>query len=222
MGLRPADKIGSFQGVLTTGEENIAILARVRGVITNREHATIGVLSTGEGRISIPIIFLARDYCRNRQRVGDHWSIIHGEGQDCNTYSISSQGLLQEQIENRRSLEYYPRGRVGLQYLFYFQLGTIVGTNREQETIGILSTGEGRIAIHILSRNHVVLTNGEQETIRILSFDSTILHSIIKMVLFSNLYNNPFQNITLSSISLQSIKQSILHDYSLYKRTAQK
>jgi len=66
MGLRPADKIGSFQGVLTTGEGKIAILARVRGVITNREHATIGVLSTGEGRISIPIIFLARDYCRNR------------------------------------------------------------------------------------------------------------------------------------------------------------
>lgn len=161
-------------------------------------------------------------WSNNKQRACDHWSVINGRGQDINTYYISSQGLLQEQIESRRSLEYYPRGRVGLQYLFYFQLGTIVGTNREQETIGILSTGEGRIAIHILSRNHVVLTNGEQETIRILSFDSTILHSIIKMVLFSNLYNNPFQNITLSSISLQSIKQSILHDYSLYKRTAQK
>ena len=66
MGLRPADEIGSFQGVLTTGEGKIAIIARGHGVITNREHATIGVLSTEEGSIAIPIPNLARDYCRNK------------------------------------------------------------------------------------------------------------------------------------------------------------
>ena len=35
MGLRAADKIGLFQGVLTTGEGKIAIVARDHGVITN-------------------------------------------------------------------------------------------------------------------------------------------------------------------------------------------
>ena len=51
MGLRAADKIGLFQGVLTTGEGKIAILAR--GPWSNNKWI-------------IPILFIARDYCRNK------------------------------------------------------------------------------------------------------------------------------------------------------------